>query len=245
MAENPEFIRLLQYCNNHVQPVSELTLRRDITALYTNLFDKVQQQLLEHCERGGKISLTVDVWSRDTGASFLQVTGHYRESQTWQFKSVLLGVEQLQPSYIADGLAHDCLSILRRFKLEHRVRAITTDGAPVHIKMLGMLDEKYIKPFNLDDCHIRCMAHAINSSAQQLLSHLRVPAHEGEEYMYMENSQNMSDSVADILLRVRKIITQISASDSLGDTFDARASAAKVPPLQLTLDVRVRYVRSI
>ena len=84
---------MLQYCNSKVHTLSRRTLGRDIHKLYGTLLQQVMKRLQEHCQDGGRISLTLDAWSSATQVPFLGITGHYIEGCTWQFRSLLLGFE--------------------------------------------------------------------------------------------------------------------------------------------------------
>ena len=96
MVENPQFARLLQYCNPTYRPISRRTLGRDIHDLYSSLLQQVQKQLQEHINSGGKINLTLDAWSSSAQVSFLGITGHFIEVDIWRFRSLLLGFERLR-----------------------------------------------------------------------------------------------------------------------------------------------------
>ena len=45
LVENPNFHRMLEYCNSKVQPISRHTLGRDIQALYDVLFQQLCDRL--------------------------------------------------------------------------------------------------------------------------------------------------------------------------------------------------------
>ena len=113
IVENPNFYRMLQYCNPKARMISRRTISNDIYSLYRSLFQQVIKRLSQHCEDGGKISITLDAWSSPTRIPFLGITGHYIEGHTWQFQSILLGFERLHGSHTADSLNRVLLSVLQ------------------------------------------------------------------------------------------------------------------------------------
>ena len=121
IVENPNFIKLLQYCNSSKLSISRCTLGQDLHVLYNSLFKQVYQSLLDHLRGSGKVSLTLDAWSSTTRILFLGITGHYIESSTWQFKSLLLGFECLRGSHSAGILARVCIGVLQRFGLTSHI----------------------------------------------------------------------------------------------------------------------------
>jgi len=105
---------MLKYCNGKTRMISRRTLGREIHSLYGTLFQQVLKCLQEHCDTGGKVSLTLDAWSSPTHIPFLRITGHYIEGHSWQFRSILLGFERLRGSHTADSLSHVSLFVLQR-----------------------------------------------------------------------------------------------------------------------------------
>ena len=242
MVENDSFNKMLQYCNSKVRLISRRTLECDIHSLYKTLFHQVFKRLQDHCDKGGKVSITLDAWSSTTQVPFLGLTGHYIEDHTWQFHSLLLGFERLRGSHTADALSRVLLAVLKRFHLSNHVRAITTDNAAVNTKMLTLL-EKSLPGFTVADNQVRCMAHIINLAVQVLLSHLKITPQEATN-LYAEAGDgpvNLNQIPA-VFWRARCIIGKIRASNRLWESFGAQTSAAKLPELRLILDMPVRYI---
>lgn len=236
LVENPNFHRLIQYCNNKARMISRRTLGHDIQTLYQALFQQVINRLQRHCDDGGRVSITLDAWSSSTRIPFLGITGHYIEGPTWQFKSVLLGFERLRGSHTADALSRVLLAVLQRFHLTKSVRGITTDNASTNNKMLRIL-EKTLPTFKAKENHIRCMAHIINLAVQELLSHLRVSPTDQVDQEIVSSSVGY---IPKVFSQARSIIAKIRASNLLWESFEAQSAVAKLPPLKLILDMPVR-----
>lgn len=131
------------------------------------------------------------------------ITGHFIEVDTWRFRSLLLGSERLHGSHSADALARVTCSVLQHFQLSSHIRAITSDNVSVNTKMLTILEDS-LTGFTVQDSQVRCMAHIINHTAQQILSHLKVVPSEDEDH-----ETNISVSMKSIPIaftRARNII---------------------------------------
>ena len=61
--------------------------------------------------------------------------------------------------------------------MTRNVRAITADNASVNTKMLHLLQND-LTGFSVRDGHVRCMAHIINLSAQEMFNHLKAKNNE-------------------------------------------------------------------
>ena len=234
---------MLEYCNKKVHNISRWTLGHDIRSLYDILFQQIYTKLQDHCNTGGKISITLDAWSSITRILFLGITGHYIEKRSNQFPSILLGFERLRGSHTADSLSRVCLIVLQGFQLTNHIRAVTSDNATTNTKMLHILEQS-LPGFNAKGNHIRCMAHIINWAVQELLSHLRVTASDIQSNNTSTSStitlRPSIDPIFQVFGKARAIIRKVHASNLLWESFEAQSKAAKLPPLKLMLDMPIR-----
>jgi hypothetical protein len=139
-----------------------------------------------------RISLAADCWSSPQRQAFLAITGYFIDPD-WNYREVLLGFEHLPDSHHGHKLASRVIDVLKRYSLQNRVMAITTDNTGNNHTMMASLQQELRE--ELDDpgvkeaafpevvsdlirsqVHIPCLAHVLQLSCKALLSKLKVDA---------------------------------------------------------------------
>lgn len=85
------------------------------------------------------MSFTLDGWRSPYGKKFLAVTGHWYDSD-WQLQDVLLGFEHLEGSQTGDALKDAFVQVVKRYGLERKILAITSDNGSNVLKMAKALE---------------------------------------------------------------------------------------------------------
>ena len=96
----------------------------------------------------------------------MAITGYFIDAD-WRYREVLLGFEPLYGSHTGVNLSVVLLDILKQYKIEDRVFAVTTD--------------------NVTLVRVLCLAHVIQLSLNELLGHIKAcPLNESTETRWNE-----------------------------------------------------------
>lgn len=144
---------------------------------------KINELKTEIANVPGKISITLDAWTSKNSLAFLAIRGHWLD-QNWNYHSKLLDFAHIEgdhKGFSLSGIFTDCLT---RLEIPFtKILAVTLDNATNNDTFFFWLEQHGI---NAVDNRMRCMAHIINLSVQDIMSALKVPYdadfHEYEEY---------------------------------------------------------------
>lgn len=87
-----------------------------------------------------KLSFTLDAWTSRFQDCFVCVTGHWL-SETWEYKEIVLGFEHLLGSHTGEALKDVFVAVMRRYDLQRKILAISTDNASNMASMLSLLQD--------------------------------------------------------------------------------------------------------
>jgi hypothetical protein len=264
IVENTHFRKLLVYLEPTIQEdlIGRNTMGREIVRLWYSKREDLKFQLGRHIASGGMISLTLDGWTSISQQGYLAITAHYAQrlgSRPTELKETLLAFEPVLGSHNASNLSAVILSTLEAFGINERIRAITSDSASVNTATFQALEDSgRMGNFTVKNCTVRCMAHAMNLSAQKILSVLDKDTDPiNEEALardrtieHTPNTPPANDfdpteecdaAVAKIFRIARKIIAKIRKSNLLTEALEDILKKKCMPVLKLILDVRTRW----
>ncbi|GKB34492.1 zinc finger BED domain-containing protein RICESLEEPER 2-like protein [Tanacetum coccineum] len=160
----------------HLQPkynhVSLTTLKRGAIKLWV----AAKQAIIDgFANLNTNVNLTTDVWSAPHGVpdSYICVTAHWIEPDTWQMMKRVIAFEDFPVPYTGSALARTLRKTFVNFNLENKIMSITLDNASNNTSAIGKLKLKYKPPMDGRFYHSRCVAHIINLVVQDGLA---VPA---------------------------------------------------------------------
>ncbi len=124
VAENDKFRAMLKLLN----PSAENPTCQHLRDLLNKRVVAIQKEQFSDLGANTKVSLALDCWSSPNHLSFLAITAYYI-SETWQYREVLIGFEQVSGKHSGRSLACVVEQVLLLHKLEAWLFAITLDNA--------------------------------------------------------------------------------------------------------------------
>jgi hypothetical protein len=124
--------------------------------------------------------------------------------------------------------------------------AITADNAANNNTFLRELEsacrKKEIK-FDHKKNNIRCLAHIINLTVQEILKHIKAgEAQEEDELLKLISQEEQDDAMnVEIIPKLRRLLTKIRSSPQRMEKFAHRCEFFLIKLLGLSLDVRTRW----
>jgi hypothetical protein len=100
----------------------------------------------------------------------MAITAYFID-EDWQYNEVLLGFEPLHGKHSSANLSDIVLDILRKYEIEDRVLAVTTNNASNNDTLIKSLQQSLTD--NTILIRIPCLAHVIQLSLNELLSKLK------------------------------------------------------------------------
>lgn len=169
VVEEDEFIELIRSLNPTAELVSDKTIKADLMATYLEKVEEIKQLL-----KGvpGKISVTMYMWSSKNVLPFLVIRVHWISTE-WEYRTQLLDFAPVEGDH--DGktqfrLFEECMT---RFDIPlSKVLAFTMDnGTPNDTFITRLQDHGVEIGLNFSECEsrIRCLAHILNLSVQDML----------------------------------------------------------------------------
>lgn len=205
LIEHPEFHRLIRMAQSaptfpHIP--SPRTIRR---RLQTSVEDK-QKGVLRKLPSNAKLSIALDCWTSPFTQAFMAITAYFID-EDWQYNEVLLGFEPLHGKHSGANLSDILLDILRKYDIEDRVLAVTTDNASNNDTLIKSLQQNLTDNTTL--IRIPCLAHVIQLSLNELLGKLRAaPVNETMENRWTEQrseSARANAETRDIAATLNKV----------------------------------------
>jgi hypothetical protein len=184
LVDDDEFRQIVSYLRPTAHVISSSTLKRDITSLYSIQKGKVAS-LLQRC--AGRISFAMDAWTSANYIPFLGITVHWVD-ENWKSRCLLMSLEPLSGPHSGENLSKVFVKACKEFSIFTKIHAITTDSASNNITFMQHLEEvcrNHRVDFKARNCHVRCLAHAMNLAVQDFLKELKSPPLENED-SYLE-----------------------------------------------------------
>jgi len=137
-----------------MSPLYKIPYRYTVTRLIEVKYDYLSKIMKERLSSVNDICLTADIWTDTLNTkSYIGVTAHY--ILRTQFKSVTIGVTELEENHTADYLKHWLLKITSDWRIEkENIVAIITDNA-------SNIRKAVVDGFGSDK-HLFCFAHTLN-----------------------------------------------------------------------------------
>lgn len=174
VVEESEFIQLIRLLNPTAQLISNKTVKEDLLAAYHRKVSEIKEKLKNV---PGKISITLDIWTSKNVLAFLVIRAHWINEE-WQYRTQQLDFAPINGDH---GGANQCrifLACIDRFELPMaKILAYTIDNASSNDKFLDLLKLHGVQigtPVDVETGHIRCLAHILNLTVQDILRVLSV-----------------------------------------------------------------------
>jgi hypothetical protein len=182
VVDQSSFKDLLRCLSATVIIPSSKSLVRDLEGVFEKGQRVLSQQLAEHVNDLGRVSLTTDCWSAMNKKEFMAITVHIVDKKTWKNISWVLDIiELIEPIHSGHYLCEELLKVTDYYDITKAVFTITHDNAGPNDTLLrefeakveenyqGMneLDQaKYMLRFKISFGSIRCCAHVLNLAVQ-------------------------------------------------------------------------------
>jgi len=196
----------------------------------------------------GEVSLTCDAWQADNTDAYFAVTGHWIEERTpgeWTVEQALLGFTQMNTAHNGARLGQALYKLCNRVRIIPKVGHITCDNAKNNDTMLQEFARCYeIKmgsAFDVKRRHIRCLAHIVNLATQAVISTRSKSKYFNGDPDDDHLPEDLGATERDEIGLVRSICVKARSSAQRKEAFKAIQYRQKVPPLQLLLDMKVRW----
>nr|GEV60135.1 hypothetical protein [Tanacetum cinerariifolium] len=125
--------------------VSRSTLKRDAMRLWL----AAKQEIIDSFGNlNACVNLTTDVWFASHGVhgSYMCVTAHWIEPDTWQMMKRVILFEEFPSPHTGHALFKMLIKVLTNFNLENKVMSITLDNASNNTSSMDKLKLKYDPP---------------------------------------------------------------------------------------------------
>lgn len=169
VVEKPAFRKLIHSLNPVAELISDKTVQADVLVKFGEKMEGLKERL---SKIPGKISITTDGWTSGNVLSFVAIRGHWLDKD-FNYNSTLLDFVNVQgehSGYKLNTIFEDCLS---RYDIPFtKIMGITVDNAANNDTFINWLEEHGITH---DVNHIRCLAHIMNLSVQDMLKCLKAP----------------------------------------------------------------------
>ncbi|CAB5091420.1 unnamed protein product [Rhizophagus irregularis] len=221
--------------SNAVEIPSADTVRNDILNLYNNYRTNMKNKLQNV---PGKLSFTLDCWTSMNTVAFLGITCYYIDIN-WNIHDILVDFVHLSGSHTEENLAKAFLSCVdNEFNIFNKILAITADNAANNTTLLKELENVCGRNeinFNHKRNHVRCLAHIINLTSQEILRHIKAASEVQEENDILTETEN-SQSGVEVISKLRKLIFKINLSPQQSEKFARRCDLYNIKSLKLISD---------
>lgn len=193
----------------------------------------------------GRISFTTDAWTSKNQHPFVGVTYHYIDSD-WNLNSGLLAFDIIEGDHSGANLGLLLLNVFRRYNIQHKVLAITTDNASNNDTMMGYMEDE----LNMQKSwsHIRCIGHVLNLIGGSLLKRFRKKPKKAqtslEDDFNDSESSDSEDSVPKVgypLHKIATLVRKIRKSPQLIQKFYKHCSFHDMKEAMPIIDVQTRW----
>ena len=124
-----------------------------------NIEDQLVQckiKLKNLLKNGSHVALTTDMWTNIKMHSFLGVTAHFIDTDTFKLVNMVIATKEVNDMHSAKNIVSWLETVLSEYELSpHQVFTITTDNGSNIVSACKMLHEKYQWK------HVRCAAHTL------------------------------------------------------------------------------------
>ncbi|GBC52400.2 zinc finger BED domain-containing protein RICESLEEPER 2-like [Rhizophagus irregularis DAOM 181602=DAOM 197198] len=223
--------------NSEVKIPSADTIHNDIIKIFKDEKEFIKKKLQEI---PSKVSITLDAWTSKNQISFLGITIHWITND-WKLENTTLDFSHIEGPHSGENLASKLFEVLKEFELLQKILGISTDNASNINKMFSKFEsicEYEGIEFIAKNQRVRCLAHIINLTVQNILKTLNEEAPENENEILQENT---STSTLGVIAKLRTLIIKIRVSPQKKEKFKRQCIALNIKPLELIPDVKTRW----
>lgn len=189
-VQQEAFLDMIKTLNPEAKPISDKTIKRDILSRFAIEAEKLK---LHISKVPGKISFTIDGWTSKNVLSFLAIRMHFINAD-WKYESVLLDFLHVDGSHMGFNLGIIFLDCLKRFEIPlSKVMAITMDNVGSNDTFMEYLKNEGIKieiRISAAGNRVRCLAHVLNLSVQDLMSALNIALNNDEDVLFEDSGDS-------------------------------------------------------
>ncbi|CAF3392273.1 unnamed protein product, partial [Rotaria sp. Silwood2] len=162
------------------KPLHRTTIRRRLHILYKQ-HRLALRNVLENIPH---LALTTDLWKNSRNRYFICLTGHFYDKQT-KLISITLGFRLIRGQHVASRLKRFIKHEIMFYKIEKKVRSITTDNAPNMINAVYDLDI---------GIHHSCTAHNLHLMVKSTV----LPSKKDTKSSYLNPVQKVTTGDVDL-----------------------------------------------
>jgi hypothetical protein len=150
-------------------------VKADVKKVWQNLKVHIQDVIDNAVSR---VSFTSDIWTcNHTSIGFMVVTAHFI-SKDWQYFDIVLSFKKMAPNHTGYNINQLFKDVIREWKLENKVMAITLDNASSNGAFIDELLRStpplnFIKENGKPLIHVKCFAHILNLIAADGLEEMK------------------------------------------------------------------------
>lgn len=158
-VESEGFRQLVNQLEPRFDPISRMTVARDIYQLYLDEKTKLKDVLKKE-----RVSLTTDTWTSIQNINYMCITAHWIDS-AWKLQKRIINFCQVT-SHKGKAIHQEIEVCLNDWGIR-KLFAITVDNASANNVVIDYIKRKYTPKkesliLNGDYLHMRCSAHIIN-----------------------------------------------------------------------------------
>lgn len=244
LVEDDDFKELIRYIAN---PNEELKIpnRKSIRAAIEEAYNTQHEIIKTALSNESRISFSVDCWTSRNGHAFQGVVAHWI-TKDWELKALVLDLSIIEGSHSGANLAESFGNVLSRYELWSKLLAVTSDNASnmtTFLRKLELLARVNGGQFKVKDYRVRCMAHILNLSCQEVIKNL-YGAQSNDNDADLTDSEDEMDNPDEILSFVEKIRRSSAGIRSSPQRREQLAKQCSVEGLEFKnaiLDVRTRW----
>lgn len=184
------FLDLVKSLNPNAKTVSSATLKRDLKKKYSEKFEEIKSKVLDI---PGKISFTMDAWTSTNMFPFVNIRAHWIDID-WKQQSVLLEFSEICGDHSGANFCQIFVKCINRYGISgSKVLAVTLDNASNNGTFVrSFLNElsKQSVDISPENIHVRCLAHVMNLSVQDILKALKSGQVVDDDESGEEDSEN-------------------------------------------------------
>ncbi|KAF8532624.1 hypothetical protein BDD12DRAFT_645643, partial [Trichophaea hybrida] len=169
----------------------------------------------------------------------------------------LIAFKPIDGSHNATCLSTAILDAAEEFGIQNHIQVVTSDNASVNSATFKLLEESdRMKGFQVIDCTVSCMAHALNLTAQRILEAIDCDQNQInenelskdesierlEEPEDHKDATDRSDAAVAMIFRIaRKIVAKIRTSNIFSEALASQQAVMGLPTLRLIWDCCTRW----
>lgn len=198
-VQQDAFVEMVKTLNPEAVTISATTIKRDVMGEFTIEAEKVKQYI---SSVPGKISFTIDGWTSKNVLAFLAIRTHFINVD-WKYESLLLDFVPVDGSHTGFNMSQVFVDCLKRFEIPMwKVMGITMDNVASNDTLMEWLESHGL---SATDNRVRCLAHILNLSVQDLMSSLKIALSNEMNIPMFEDSEESDEEVCFIIINSQRV----------------------------------------